>query len=107
MSPRPFLSALTFVCSVCCVGQLPADPLSKKFDVDFYRDVPSRNLKGLATRADGRIVAGPLLTELAGTAPADLLWCLEPTADPAKWLVGTGPDGKICEVSLDLAKNAY
>lgn len=88
-------------------GQLSADPLSKKFDIDFFRDTPSRNLRGLATRADGRLVAGPVLTELGGTPPADLLWCLEPTPDAAKWLVGTGPDGKIFEVTLDPAKNAY
>ncbi len=98
---------LPLVGLACLASQLSADPLSKKFDVDFYRDVPSRNLKGLATRADGRLVAGPLLTELTGTSPADLLWCLEGTADANKWLVGTGPDGKIFEVTFDLAKNSY
>jgi hypothetical protein len=84
------------VCAVAALGE----PLSKKFDVDFFRDVPSRNLKGLATRSDGRLVAGPALSELSATAPADLLWCIEPTADPAKFLLGTGPDGKIVEVTL-------
>jgi hypothetical protein len=88
-------------------GVLHGDPLSKKFEIDFYRDVPSRNLKGLATRADGRLVAGPVLTELDGTAPADLLWCLEPSADTGKWLVGTGPDGKIFELTLDAAHSSY
>src|SRR5512133_2756601 len=67
-----------------------AEPLSKKTDIDFFRDVPSRNLKGLATRSDGRLVAGPILRELNQPSPADLLWTLEPTPDPAKWLVGTG-----------------
>lgn len=85
----------------------PAEPLSKKTDIDFFRDVPSRNLKGLATRSDGRLVAGPTLREIVAPPPADLLWCLEPTADPAKWLIGTGPEGKILEVTLDVAKPGY
>ncbi len=77
-----------------------ADPLSKKTDIDFFRDVPSRNLKGLATRSDGRLVAGPVLRDLAAPPPADILWCLEPTNETAKFLVGTGPDGRILEVTL-------
>ena len=89
------------------VTSLHADPLSKRTEIDFFRDVPSRNLKGFAARSDGRLVAGPLLAELEGTAPADLLWCLTATADPAKWLVGSGPDGKIFEVSIDAAKNRF
>ncbi|MEO6874290.1 MAG: hypothetical protein ABI222_05665 [Opitutaceae bacterium] len=89
------------------VTPLAADSLSKKIDIDFYRDVPSRNLKGLATRSDGRLVSGAVLTELTGAAPADLLWCLEATPDANKWLVGTGPDGKIFEVTLDQAKASY
>ncbi len=90
-----------------CAGLLHADPLSKKFEIDFYRDVPSRNLKGLATRADGRLVSGPVLTELGGVPPADLLWCLEPSTAAGKWLVGTGPDGRIFEVTLDPAQPSY
>jgi hypothetical protein len=95
------------VALLCLAGRVAAEPLSKKMDVDFFRDVPSRNLKGLATRSDGRLVAGPILTELGTTAPADLLWCLEPTNDPAKFLIGTGADGRIIEVTLDAAKNSY
>lgn len=87
-----------------CVGTVHADPLSRRTEIDFFRDVPSRNLKGLAARSDGRLVAGPTLTELAGPPPADLLWCLAPTTDAAKWLVGTGPDGKILEITIDAAK---
>jgi hypothetical protein len=48
-----------------------------------------------------------VLTEIAGTAPADLLWTLEPTADPARWLVGTGPEGRIFELALDAGANAF
>ncbi|NBQ57771.1 MAG: hypothetical protein EBU32_05170, partial [Opitutaceae bacterium] len=78
-----------------------AEPLSKKFDLDFFRDLPSRNLRGLATRSDGRLVAGPVLTELKSPVPADLLWCLTPISE-TQWLIGTGPDGGIIEATLDL-----
>ncbi|MDO8543058.1 MAG: hypothetical protein Q7S40_21645 [Opitutaceae bacterium] len=84
-----------------------AEPLSKKTDIDFFRDVPSRNLKGLASRSDGRLVSGPILIELHVPSPADLLWTLEPTPDPAKWLVGTGPDGRIVELTLDAKKPGF
>lgn len=84
-----------------------AEPLSRKTEIDFYRDVPSRNLKGLATRSDGRLVAGPVLIELAGRPPADLLWALETTPDPSRWLVATGPEGRIFEVTLDPAAATY
>ncbi len=86
---------------------LRADPLSKKTDIDFYRDVPSRNLKGLASRSDGRLVAGPTLAEIAAPPPAEILWCLEPTPDAAKWLVGTGPDGKILELTFNPGNATY
>lgn len=89
------------------VGATSAEPLSRGTEIDFFRDVPSRNLKGLAARSDGRLVAGPVLTELSGPAPADLLWSLEATNDPTTWLVGTGPDGKIFEVTADFAKATF
>lgn len=99
------------VFAVSCIAALAtvarAEPLSKKTDLDFFRDVPSRNLKGLATRSDGRLVAGPTLSELAMPAPADLLWCLEPTPDATKWLVGTGPEGKILEITFNTADASY
>jgi len=96
-----FLAALAAGAAI-----LRADPLSKKTDIDFFRDVPSRNLKGLATRSDGRLVAGPTLLEASHTAPAELLWTLEPTTDPDKFLLGTGPEGKILEVAFDFANPA-
>ena len=37
----------------------------------FYRDVLSRDLHGLATRSDGRLVWGPVLTDLSGKAPSE------------------------------------
>jgi len=78
-----------------------AQLLSRNTDIDFFRDVSSRQLKGLATRSDGRLVAGPTLGAISALIPADLLWCLEPTADPARWLIGTGPTGGIVELTLN------
>src|SRR5687767_9073695 len=98
---RAFSSLVPFV---SVLSLLAAEPLSRKTDVDFFRDVPSRNLKGLATRSDGRLVAGPALSEITATPPADLLWCLEPTGDPSKWLIGTGPEGRVIEVTVDADK---
>ncbi|PTY04859.1 hypothetical protein DB347_19350 [Opitutaceae bacterium EW11] len=83
-----------------------AEPLSKSFPLDFYRDVPSRSLRGLATRSDGRLVAGPTLTDLGGPALPELLWCIEP-AGSGKWLVGTGPEGRVIEIALDTAGTGY
>ena len=75
--------------------------------MDFHRDVPSRRLRGLATRADGRLVPGPVFTDLRGPAPAALLWALEPGAGPDRWLLGTGPDGAIHEVKLSPGADSF
>src|ERR1700677_2874745 len=96
-------AVLALSLAACSAG---ADPLSKKTDVDFYRDVLSRDLHGLATRSDGRLVAGPVLTDLAGKAPSELMWCLEP-APSGKWLIGGGPGGRIIEVTADLAAGTF
>lgn len=88
-------------------GPLRADPSSRKLDLDFFRDIPSRNLNGLAVRSDGRIVAGPTLTELTGVVPANLLWCLTPSGETGKWLVGTGPEGKILEITVDPENGSF
>ena len=98
---RPFI--LTLALAACT---LAADPLSKKNEVDFFREVPSRDLHGLATRSDGRLVAGPVLSDLKGTAPAALLWCLEP-GPGGSWIVGAGPGGRILEVDADLSAGTY
>ena len=74
----PFALALLSV--ALGAADLRADPLSKRTDVDFYRDITSRELHGLATRSDGRLVGGPVMTDLKGQAPSPLLWCLEPEA---------------------------
>jgi len=91
-----FLLAAALIPSAPSFGA--ADPLTRRLEVDFGRDVPSRNLKGLATRSDGRIVPGPVLTELSGPAIGELLWAIEPAG--GKWLAGTGPDGRIVEITL-------
>lgn len=104
MFRAPFLR---LACLALIAATAVAEPLSKKTDIDFFRDVASRNLKGLATRSDGRLVAGPTLTEISSAAPADLLWCLEPTNDPNKFLVGTGAEGRIFELTLDAAKATF
>ncbi len=85
---------------VIAAASLSADPLSRQVEIDFYRDTTSRNLKGLATRSDGRVVAGPVLTELTGPPLADLLWTLTAAGD-GRWWVGSGPQGRILEVTLD------
>src|SRR5687768_8332508 len=101
---RAFSSLVPFV---SVLSLLAAEPLSRKTEIDFFRDVPSRNLKGLATRSDGRLVAGPALSEISSASPADLLWCLEATPDAEKWLIGTGPEGRIVEVTVDTAKRSF
>jgi hypothetical protein len=94
----PHLAGVALVVALCA-PPLAADPLTGTLDIDFGRDVASRDLKGLATRSDGRIVPGPVLTELTGPALGELLWTLEP-AGADRWLVGTGPEGRIMEITL-------
>ena len=101
---RVFLSLTSWA---CLTGVALAEPLSKKTEIDFFRDVPSRNLKGLATRSDGRLVTGPALKEISETAPADLLWCIEATPDADKWLLGTGPEGRVVEITLDAERTGF
>ncbi len=85
---------------------LSADPLTKQQDIDFGRDVASRNLKGLATRSDGRVLPGPVFTDLAGPKIGEILWTLKP-AGPNKFVVGTGPDGKVQEVTFNPKDSTY
>jgi hypothetical protein len=107
MSPRKILSlAAPLAVVLAAAAVLRADPLSKKADIDFYGDVLSRELHGLASRSDGRLVAGPVLTDLKGESPSELLWCLD-TGAPDKWIVGGGPGGRLMEVSADLAAGTY
>jgi hypothetical protein len=103
---RPlFLAAFTGLLGAT-LTPASADPLSKTADVDFYRDTPSRSLKGLATRSDGRIVAGPVVSDLAGGPVKDILWSLAP-AGSDRWLVGSGPEGKIHVLSVDVTARRF
>jgi hypothetical protein len=104
MSFRPPLSL--FVCLVSFVVTLSADQLTKQLEVDFGRDVASRNLKGLATRSDGRVLPGPVFTDLTGPKLGDILWVLKP-AGANRFVVGTGPEGKVQEVVFIPKDNSY
>lgn len=96
MSPARFLAG--GLCAVFLASAW-AEPLSKTQAIDFYADIPSRNLQGLATRSDGRLLPGPQLTELKGLTESGLLW--HATPDGEGFLVGTGPDGKILRIRPD------
>ena len=85
---------------------LCADPLTKQFELDFGREVASRNLKGLATRSDGRILPGPIFTDLDGPRLGDILWVLK-AAGADRFVVGTGPEGKVQEVTFNSKDNTY
>ena len=101
--PTPFVC---FVCFVVTSLGLFADPLTRQLEIDFGRDVASRNLKGLATRSDGRVLPGPVFTDLTGPKLGEILWMLR-SARPNKFLIGTGPDGKVQEVTFNPKDNSY
>jgi hypothetical protein len=83
-------------CALVCPLGFTA-PLSKTQPVDFYADFPSRNLQGIATRSDGRLLPGPAVGPLDIRLGNSLLWTL--AADGDKVLIGTGPDGKVLSVN--------
>ena len=103
--PRP--ASFLFLAAIAALAtSLSGDPLTKQFDLDFGRDVASRNLKGLATRSDGRILPGPVFTDLDGPKFGDILWVMKP-AGPNRFVVGTGPDGKVQEITFNPKDNSY
>ncbi len=121
------MKRLSLICVLSFAAALtpraPADPLTKQLEVDFGRDVASRKLKGLATRSDGRVRPGPVFTDLPGPKIADILWMIRAvaadrtgagggkeareSAGPGRFLVGTGPDGKVFEVTLQGKDGGY
>src|SRR4051812_9871816 len=103
MIPRSLLPLVLFASFVV---NLVADPLTRQLEVDFGREVASRNLKGLATRSDGRVLAGPVFTDLTGPKIGEILWTMK-ASGPNKFIVGTGPDGKVQEVTFDAKNNSY
>ena len=97
----PFVPFLAF-----SAAALASDPLTKSLESDFGRDVPSRNLKGLATRSDGRVLPGPVFTDLDGPRLGEILWTMKATG-PGKFVVGTGPEGKVQEVTFNPKDSTY
>ncbi|MBI2498224.1 MAG: hypothetical protein HYV75_10055 [Opitutae bacterium] len=95
-----------FVLFALFAANLHADPLTRQLEIDFGRDVASRNLRGLATRSDGRVLPGPVFTDLDGPKLGDILWVLKP-AGPDKFVVGTGPEGKVQEVAFNARNSSY
>ncbi len=91
---------------VTTLGLSAADPITKQLEVDFGRDVASRNLKGLAARSDGRVLPGPVFTDLTGPKIADILWMLRPAGNN-RFLVGSGPDGKVFEITFNPKDTTY
>jgi hypothetical protein len=118
-----FRSCSFFALFAFFVANLAADPLTRQLEIDFGRDVASRNLKGLATRSDGRVLPGPVFTDLDGPKVGDILWTLQPLGAERvmlktpqgvtdrigryQFLVGTGPDGKVQEVNFNPADSTY
>lgn len=93
------------------LAALRADPLTKQYEIDFGKDVASRNLKGLATRSDGRVLSGPVFTDLDGAKLGDILWTLHAlrSDQPGQfhYLVGTGPEGRVQEVAFNAQDSSY
>lgn len=108
LSSLLFVSALLSLLSSILFVPAPAAPLSQTQSIDFFRDVSSPKLDGLATRSDGRLVSGPRVLPLTGAPVPDLLWSLAP-ASPAntRWHVGTGPAGQILDVTFDWDARTY
>lgn len=99
------LSILTLLASGSSLAE-SAVTFSKNQNISFYREVPSRDLKGLAIRSDGRIIEGPQLSALAGNPIADIWWDIEATTGQ-RWLIGTGPNGDILEIEPDISGGTF
>lgn len=94
------LPRFSFACaSLAIAATALGDPPARRLDIDFGRQVPARNLSGLAARSDGRLVPGPAVRSLEAAMP-ELAWCLEPDGEGG-WLVGAGADGRVVRVTLD------
>ena len=104
LHPRSLL--LASACFLVTSLGLFADPLTKLLEIDFGHEVASRNLNGLATRSDGRILPGPVFIDLTGPKIADILWVLRPAGN-YRFLVGSGPDGKVFEIIFNPKDNTY
>lgn len=74
--------------------------------INFFQRVEPRDLSGLTLRSDGRILAGPVQHELAGAPLAELWWDWEPI-DTTRGFIGTGPNGQVLQVELDVTGGTY
>ncbi len=92
---RLILASISFVFTAALA---PADNFTLEQSIDFFRDVSSRNLKGLAVRSDGRLLSGPTLAPLTSNLEVDLAWDIE-ALSPHRWLIATGPEGGIYELT--------
>jgi hypothetical protein len=81
-------------------------PFTQSQSINFYREVVPRDISGLALRSDGRLLAGPILTPLAGIPDADLWWDLE-RLDGDTWLIASGPAGDVFQADIDLAAGTF
>jgi len=103
--PRAFaLVGLALLAPTLLLRSLDAQTLSASRDINFYRDIPSRSLKGLAARSDGVLLNGPHISPLdfvISELGADLLWSAVSVGQTV--YLGTGPEGKLLsfEVSDD------
>jgi|GEM_PF-344307 len=91
---RAFL--LLSLLTIGSLGPLDAQTLSTTREINFYRDVPSRSLKGLAARSDGVLLNGPHISTLdvvLSGIGADLLWSAVNVGQTV--YLGTGPEGLI------------
>jgi hypothetical protein len=93
----PFIRTLTGALAALFTTSAFAAPLSKTQPIDFYVDVPSRSLQGMATRSDGRLVAGPAVAPVNLKLANSLLWTL--VSDGENLLIGTGPEGQVLSVN--------
>jgi hypothetical protein len=93
-------AAASCVLAVLACTTLPANPATRRLDIDFGRTVPSRNLAGLAARSDGRLVAGPLVRELGLEGLPELLWSIAPLGRD-RFVLGSGPEGQLFTVVLE------
>jgi len=99
------LVALALIAPTLLPRPLGAQTLSSSREINFYRDTPSRNLKGLASRSDGVLLNGPHISApLDVPLPsfgADLLWSAVSVGQTV--YIGTGPEGKL--LSFDVSTN--
>jgi len=95
--------ALSLFAPALLLSPLAAQTLSTSRDINFYRDIPSRSLKGLAVRSDGVLLSGPHISApLDVPLPsfgADLLWSAVSVGQTV--YIGTGPEGKL--LSFDVS----